>query len=70
MGYEFNYEEIKKAPEYLRELGLKPVFVPTQDGCNSYYAFLDVKDNSEVFVCRDLGQLVEEAEKRVTQHKN
>ena len=65
MTYEkFHYEEVKGAPEYLRELGIKPVFIPRQDGYLKHYAFLD-KNESEVFACGELNQLVKEADRRL-----
>jgi len=68
MAYgQFHYQEIKRAPEFLNDLGLKPVFIPRQDGCIEYYAFLNIKEDSEVFCCENLGQLVKEAEKRLAQ---
>ncbi len=60
---DFEYHEIKNAPAFLKDLGIKPVFAPRQDGYLEHYAFLD-KEGAEVFACGDLVQLVEEAKKR------
>ncbi|MBT3404693.1 hypothetical protein HN832_02830 [archaeon] len=61
---EFEYEKLLGAPDFVRDdLGLQPVFIPRQDGSMEHYAFLD-QDDSEVFNCSGLRQLVEEAERR------
>ena len=64
MNYgDFEYREIKGAPKFLKKLGIKPVFIPRQDGYLEHYAFLD-QEGAEVFACGDLVQLAEEANKR------
>lgn len=60
---DFEYKEIKNVPVFLKDLGIKPVFVPRQDGYLEHYAFLDEK-GAEVFVCNNMVQLTEEAEER------
>ena len=58
------FEQIINAPPKLLEMGLRPVYVPRQDGYREHYAFLD-KDDSEIFCCSDLQGLVEEGNKRM-----
>ncbi|MBT4166100.1 hypothetical protein HOE04_03620 [archaeon] len=67
MTGKFRYEEMKNAPEALRELGIKPVFVPRQDGYREHYAFLGIESDSEVYSCGDLMQLVGEGERRISE---
>ncbi len=59
----YNYKEIEGAPEYLKELKIRAVFSPRQDGSLEHYAFLN-EGGFEVYSCGDLEQLVKEAEKR------
>lgn len=62
MSYgKFHYEEIKNAPTYLKDLGIKPVFVPRQDGYREHYAFLD-NNEATVYACSELSDLVKEGE--------
>lgn len=59
----FITKTLRGAPEYLKELNLRPVFAPRQDGYREHYAFLD-KDNCEVFSCSNLEGLVEYAREK------
>ena len=70
MSYgEFSYQELKNAPEYLKALGLKAVYVPRQDGTLEHYAFLSLKDGSEMFVCGNLDDLVDEGKEKFEKMK-
>ncbi len=59
-----DYREIKGAPAYLGELGLKAIYVPRQDGWRAHVALWDVASESEVFATNTLESLAREAESR------
>ena len=58
------FQEMKRVPDALREIGIRPVFVPRQDGYREHYAFID-DSGAEIYVCSHLDQLVTEGDKRI-----
>jgi len=39
------YQEMKKTPEFLKDLKVKAVYAPRQDGWHEHYALLDITDD-------------------------
>lgn len=60
----FEFTELKNAPAFLKDLGLRAVYVPRQDGWHEHYAFFDAESNEEMFSCNTIDGLVDEAGER------